>query len=124
VREYRQAGPDTVHQRVEQIDYIVGSGHHTNSHIRDENGYLYQVPVTWYAQAGRWGLAPGFQGREPRFDRPIGEGCMTCHNAMPGFVEGSENLFDRVPLGIDCERCHGPGSVHVEQKRAGRLVDV
>ncbi|HLT46223.1 MAG TPA: tetratricopeptide repeat protein, partial [Rubricoccaceae bacterium] len=124
VREYRLAGRDTVHQRVEQIDYIVGSGHHTNSHIREENGYLYQIPVTWYAQVGRWGLAPGFESAGSRFSRPITEACMTCHNAMPGFVAGSENRFDRVPLGIDCERCHGPGSVHVREKRAGNLVDV
>lgn len=120
VREFRLAGRDTVHQRVEPITYIVGSGHHTNSHIRDVNGYLYQVPVTWYAQAGRWDLAPGFGSSLGRFSRPITEACMTCHNGLPGFVEGSENKFDHVPLGIDCERCHGPGSLHVEARRMGR----
>ena len=125
VREYRLSGGDTVHNRVEQIDYIVGSGHHTNSHMREENGYVYQIPVTWYVQEGRWDLAPGFRGNpDSRFRRPIPEACMTCHNAMPDFVEGSENKFARVPLGIDCERCHGPGSIHVEQKKAGRFVDV
>ena len=50
VVEYRLSGQDTVHKRVEQIDYIVGSGHHTNSHIMDVNGYLYQMPLTWYVQ--------------------------------------------------------------------------
>ncbi len=125
VMEYRLAGRDTVHRRVEQIDFIVGSGHHTNSHMREENGYVYQIPVTWYVEDERWDLPPGFRNNwEGRFRRPITEACMTCHNAMPGFVEGSENKFDHVPLGIDCERCHGPGSVHVEAKRAGRVVDV
>ncbi len=124
VREYRLAGGDTLYQRVEQIDFIVGSGHHTNSHMREENGYVYQIPVTWYAQQGRWDLAPGFHGAAgQRFSRPITEACMTCHNALPGFVEGSENRFSHVPLGIDCERCHGPGSVHVEAKKAGQLVN-
>jgi tetratricopeptide (TPR) repeat protein len=28
-----------------------------------------------------------------------------------------------VPLGIDCERCHGPGSLHVTQKQQGTIVD-
>ena len=125
VMEYRVSGRDTLYKRIEQIDYIVGSGHHTNSHMREENGYIYQIPVTWYVQEGQWDLAPGFSGVEgKRFNRPIPEACMTCHNAMPGFVEGSENRYDYVPLGIDCERCHGPGSIHVERKRAGHFVDV
>lgn len=124
VKEYRLAGRDTVHQRVEQIDYIVGSGQHTNSHMRDENGFVYQIPVTWYSQDGIWDMPPGFGSSESQFDRPIPEACMTCHNAMPGFVEGSENRFSHVPEGIDCERCHGPGSIHVREMDAGNLVDV
>lgn len=124
VMEYRLAGRDTLHKRVERIDYIIGSGHHTNSHLREVNGYVYQIPVTWYAQEGRWDLAPGFRrSPETRFSRPITETCMSCHNALPGFVEGSENRFSHVPLGISCERCHGPGSLHVEQMRMGQLVD-
>ncbi|GIV60596.1 MAG: cytochrome c [Rhodothermaceae bacterium] len=125
IMEYRLAGRDTVHKRIEKIDYIIGSGQHTNSHIMEVNGYLYQMPLTWYAQDGKWDLPPKFAGgNNARFSRPIPVQCMTCHNAMPGFVEGSENRFSHVPDGIDCERCHGPGSVHVEAMRAGRAVDV
>lgn len=125
IMEYRLADGDTVHKRIEKIDYIVGSGQHTNSHIMEVNGYLYQMPMTWYAQDGKWDLAPKFSGgNNRRFSRPITETCMTCHNAMPGFVEGSENKFSNVPDGIDCERCHGPGELHVEEKRAGKMVDV
>lgn len=126
IREYRLAGTDTTFQRVEQIDFIVGSGQHTNSHIYEENGYLYQIPLTWYAQDAKWGLAPKFQksGNNYRFGRVITDECMACHNAQPTFVEGSENRFKEVPLGINCEKCHGPGSVHVEEKRAGIIVDI
>ncbi|MEX0601378.1 MAG: tetratricopeptide repeat protein, partial [Rhodothermales bacterium] len=124
VVEYRLADGDTTHKRTEQIDFIVGSGQHTNSHIMSVNGYLYQMPLTWYAQDGKWDLPPGFDGgNNSRFDRPIPEACMTCHNAMPGFVDGSENQFSHVPAGIDCERCHGPGALHVEEKEAGMIVD-
>ena len=48
---------------------------------------------------------------------------MSCHNAYPDFVLGSENKFKTIPNGIDCERCHGPGSIHVQQKQMGQLVD-
>ena len=124
VVEYRLSGQDTVHKRVEKIDYIVGSGHHTNSHIMDVNGYLYQLPLTWYAQEGRWDLPPGFKGpNNSRFDRPIPLKCITCHNAMPGYIEGSENRYVSVPHGIDCERCHGPGAMHVASVRSGNAVN-
>lgn len=123
VMEYRLDGRDTVHKRIEQIDYIVGSGHHTNSHMMDVNGYVYQVPVTYYTQDGRWDLAPGFSEKNTRFNRAIALECMTCHNARPGFVMHSENKFTRIPLGIDCEQCHGPGALHVEWMNTGRLVD-
>ena len=124
VREYRIADGDTVHNRVEQIDYIVGSGQHTNSHIMDINGYLYQIPVTWYVQDGKWDLAPGFSSRNSRFGRPIPEACMTCHNGRSPHVPGSENRFESVAAGIGCERCHGPGSLHIQAIEEGKLVDV
>lgn len=124
VREFRLVGQDTVHNRVEQIDYIVGSGQHTNSHIMDVNGYLYQIPVTWYVQDQKWDLAPGFASRNVRFSRPIPEACMTCHNGKSPLVPGSENRFISVAEGIGCERCHGPGSLHIEAITEGKAVDV
>ncbi|MDE2997057.1 MAG: tetratricopeptide repeat protein [Bacteroidota bacterium] len=126
VKEYRLEGRDTTHVRIEQIDFIVGSGQHTNSHIYEENGYLYQIPVTWYAQDAKWGLAPKFQktGNNYRFGRVITDECMACHNGQPTFVPGSENRFEHVPLGINCEKCHGPGSVHVAEKQEGIIIDI
>jgi len=124
IMEYRLSGADTVHKRMEKIDYIIGSGHHTNSHIMNVNGYLYQMPLTWYVQEGKWDLPPGFEGpNNSRFDRPIPVKCMACHNAMPKYVEGSENRYLSVPHGIDCERCHGPGSLHIESVQSGNAVN-
>lgn len=122
--EYRMQGKDTVHKRLERIHYIIGSGQHTNSHLLQVNGYIFQAPATWYAQEKRWDLPPGFEsGNNTRFSRLIGMECMSCHNAMPQFDIASENRFTRVPDGIDCERCHGPGELHVQEKLAGKLVD-
>lgn len=117
VLEYLLKGKDTTYKREEKIDYIVGSGQHTNSHIRNVNGYLYQAPITYYTQKGTWDLPPGFEGGfNSRFDRKIELECMSCHNGMPQLVPGSENKYITVPNGIDCERCHGPGATHVKEK--------
>ncbi len=123
VLEYRLENGDTIHKRLEKISYIVGSGQHTNSHIINENGYIYQAPVTWYTQEGRWDMAPGFKENNSRFGRWLTDECITCHNHLPEQVPGSLNRFSRMPTGIECERCHGPGKLHVEEKLAGIVVD-
>jgi Tfp pilus assembly protein PilF len=123
-KEFRLEGKDTIHNREENIRYIVGSGQHTNSHIWESNGYLFQAPMTFYTQKKKWDLPPGFEDRNnTRFGRKIGLECMSCHNAFPEFVAGSENKFSLVKNGIDCERCHGPGSIHVREKSSGILID-
>lgn len=124
ILEFRLEGTDTVHQRLEQIDYIVGSGQHTNSHILSVNGYCYQAPITYYTQAQKWDMAPGFdEGANLRFSRALHAECLTCHNHYPSLGEGALHQFHDMPRGIECERCHGPGELHVREKLAGIRVD-
>ncbi|HKC67808.1 MAG TPA: tetratricopeptide repeat protein [Bacteroidia bacterium] len=122
--EFRLKGKDTIYKRVERVDYIIGSGHHTNSHMQNINGHFNQMPMTFYTQKKEWHLPPGFEnGVNTRFTRKIGLECMSCHNALPDFVMGSENKYSHVDEGINCERCHGPGSVHVQQRSTGSKID-
>ncbi len=123
VMEYRISGKDTIHKRIEKIDYIVGSGHHTNSHIINENGYFFQAPITYYTQEERWDMAPGFDKENQRFSRFLTTECITCHNHYPVAVEASLNKYEHMPTGIECERCHGPGEIHVKEKLAGNIID-
>ncbi len=124
IMEYRLEGKDTTHKRIEKVDYIVGSGQHTNSHMYQSNGYFYQMPMTFYTQKQKWDMPPGFEaGHNSRFSRTIELECMSCHNAFPSFVPGSKNKFASVLQGIDCERCHGPGELHVKEKQSGTLID-
>jgi tetratricopeptide (TPR) repeat protein len=123
ITEYRKS-KDQNYERKEQVNYIIGSGQHTNSHIQNVNGYLNQMPMTFYSQKKHWDLPPGFEnGMNSHFTRKIGLECMSCHNGYPDFVMGSENKYRFVPNGIDCERCHGPGSIHVQQKQMGIKID-
>ena len=123
-KEWRLENKDTIHSRTEQVNFIVGSGQHTNSHLQSVNGYINQMPMTYYTQKKHWDLPPGFEnGFNTHFTRKIGLECMSCHNAYPDFVLGSENKYKSVPTGIDCERCHGPGSIHVAQRQLGTKID-
>ena len=120
IMEFRLDGKDTIHKRIETVDYIIGSGQHTNSHIQNVNGYFNQMPMTYYTQKEQWDLPPGFEhGFNTRFSRKIGLECMCCHNALPDFVQGSENKFSSVPEGVSCERCHGLADIHVQAAIAG-----
>ena len=123
IQEYRLLKKDTIHSRTEEISHIIGSGQHTNSHFWSDNGFVYQAPLTYYTQKGKWDLPPGFEVSNTSFHRKIDIECMSCHNGIPKVNSESVNLFEKIPLGIDCERCHGPGELHVNEKRNGILVD-
>ena len=124
VKEFLLHKSDTIHQLDIKIDYIVGSGQHTNSHLLNRNGYVYQAPLTFYTQEGRWDLPPGFEnGNNARFNRMIDVECMSCHNSMPQMEENSNRKFASIGNGIDCERCHGPGELHVKRRTSGEEFD-
>lgn len=124
IMEFRLKGKDTIYKRAEKVDYVIGSGQHTNSHLMNINGYVYQMPLTWYAQEKKWDMPPGFEGgKNSGFSRSIEFECMSCHNAMPAVTDYTSNRFVSIPNGIDCERCHGPGEAHVKDKLANHIVD-
>jgi predicted CXXCH cytochrome family protein len=72
-------------------------------------------------------MSPGYdKARHADFSRVIDYNCMFCHNAYPKLPAGadrygSEPRFPQ-PLaeGIDCQRCHGPGSRHIDLASSGR----
>jgi predicted CXXCH cytochrome family protein len=111
-----------------QIDYVVGSGNHSRSYLnRTAQGTLVELPVSWYAEKGGfWAMSPGYdRADQDDFRRTIVSRCLACHTAYPPLGQGlnlatSEPLFgDRIPEGIDCLRCHGPGRAHVEAAGSG-----
>ena len=121
--EYRVDGQGKkTHRLVREMRYVVGSGSAARTYLAEENGRLYELPVTWYTQAdggaGRWDFSPGYDVANGRFDRLIPDRCMACHNSFPETVAFAEGKYADVPRGIGCERCHGPGEAHVEARLA------
>ncbi len=106
-----------------QIDYIVGSGNHMRTYVhRNADGTLLELPLAWYAEkGGYWAMNPGYDAPDyPYARREIAYDCMFCHNAYPTTPPGHDRLGDRpvysgkLPEGIDCQRCHGPGQKHID----------
>lgn len=123
IQEFKLRGTDTIHNRIEKISHIIGSGQHTNSHFWMDGQHLYQAPLTFYTQKGIWDLPPGYEEFNTRFNRKIDIECMSCHTGMPTTEMGADNIFKKLPLGIDCERCHGPGSLHIKEKTSGIIYN-
>jgi hypothetical protein len=107
----------TVHELTRKADYIIGSGRKNRSYIISENNFLFMMPVTWYSEKQKWDMSPGYRKENLRFSRTILKECMHCHNSYAGYVEYSENRYGKeLPTGIGCERCHGPGELHVRKQ--------
>jgi hypothetical protein len=114
--ERRDAQGAVVARCEAEIRYVLGSGTRGLSYLIDRDGYLFQSPIGWFADARRWDLSPGYARQNPHFERPIEPDCLGCHANRFDPIEGSINAY-RQPifngLAIGCERCHGPGGLHV-----------
>jgi tetratricopeptide (TPR) repeat protein len=120
-REYRLDDHGKVtHELIRPVSYVVGSGNHVRSYVTDSNGYLTQMPISWYTDEKKWDLSPGYHRFNHRFDRPIRPTCFACHNDYAHYVPWSNNRYEgELPTGIGCERCHGPAEWHVHEYRDG-----
>lgn len=124
-----QTGPGgkPVHVFETDVDWILGSGDHARTYLyRTPGGELYQLPLAWYTQEGRWGMAPGFDRADHEgVLRRVRRECVFCHTAYPDVPAGADaygapQVFPaEMPEGIGCQRCHGPGAEHVGQALGG-----
>lgn len=98
------------------LAYAVGSGRHAKTYLVEADGFLVESPASWYRSRG-WGMSPGFdRPGHPGFERPIGDRCLFCH---AGRFEPQGEAFHRYTItepAVGCERCHGPGSLHVAER--------
>ena len=121
-------GQAVADSRVE-IHFAIGSGTRAYSYLINRGGFLFQSPITWYSQKGIWDLSPGYSGRHASFERAIGTDCLYCHSNRVEPVPDTINHY-REPVfrghSIGCERCHGPGELHVarQEGRGGNGPDL
>lgn len=127
-REEHLHGGKPVMEKVHEVQYAVGGGGRARSYLMaGKDGYVYQSPITWYPQKDRWDLSPGYELLNPHFDRPVLGMCLFCHANRVEPIADTVNKFQE-PLfrgeSIGCERCHGPGGLHVEYRDRRNGIDV
>lgn len=116
------------------VEWAFGSGNHAVTFVSqvDEDFYV-EHHFTFYTLAGALDVTPGHQRRPPgslaaalgvlyrTFDpEPSILRCFRCHST------GRLTLGEKLELhpgevGVRCEACHGPGSLHAEAAGRGEL---
>jgi hypothetical protein len=116
------ANGDLVHEKSEEVAYVVGAGGHGRSYLIQRGDSLWMSPITWYPQQEQWALSPNYDLQNQHFNRPIMLDCLFCHANRANHRTGTINLYRNPPfsgLSIGCERCHGPGELHAQRHVRG-----
>lgn len=103
-----------------EIAYSVGAGDVGKSYLVAKGDEFFVSPISYYERIRGWDLSPGYgDGIFRGFTRRVIDLCVDCHTGMPQLVTGSRIRFQQPPfrfLTVGCERCHGPGAIHVRQR--------
>jgi Tetratricopeptide repeat/Cytochrome c554 and c-prime len=107
------------------IAYSVGAGIVGYSYMIRLGQYLFQSPVSYYAQTKSWDLTPGYEtDLHPDFTHEISSGCLFCHTGSVNLIAGTTNRFGDPPFTpISCERCHGSSIAHLKNPVPGSIVN-
>jgi predicted CXXCH cytochrome family protein len=102
------------------LRYVVGSGNLSRTYLVETGGFLVESPLTWYSSQGKWGLSPGYEKEDSGFARPVYFDCINCHAGNVTPSPETDGLMTIRDTAIGCERCHGPGELHVRARSASR----
>ena len=102
----------------ERMDIVTGSGKIGQTYLYWKANRLYQLPVSFWADSGKWINSPGYLDGQAVFNRPVGPRCLECHATYFKADSYERNVYDqeKFMLGISCERCHGPGAKHAKKQ--------
>lgn len=114
-------GGHFVYSDTRGVRYTVGSGNHARSFLVEQSGRLYEAPVTYFTQAHRWDMSPGYDTQDyTGFTRRVTASCLFCHAGRLNTVNKPGDVFQPAQpfaeMSIGCERCHGPGKQHLTQR--------
>lgn len=112
--------PQHLTAQSERFDIVVGSGRHGQTYLYWKDDKLFELPVSYWTYTHQWVNSPGYPDGELHWDRAVQPRCLECHVSYFTSVPPPANRYVKgsLVLGIDCERCHGPGALHVARERS------
>jgi hypothetical protein len=117
----RDARGQLVFSETHEIAYTIGAGDVGKSYLVAQGDALFVSPISYYSRIRGWDLSPGYnEGIFRGFTRRVVDLCVDCHTGLPLLAPATHNRFQQPPfrfLSIGCERCHGPGALHVEERK-------
>lgn len=97
-----------------ELSYRVGSGRFARTYLSNADGFWVECPVTWYESRQVWDMSPGYdEPNQQGFERAVTQQCLRCHVGESREIDASHRRMEIGEDWISCERCHGPGSIHV-----------
>ncbi|HTZ57315.1 MAG TPA: multiheme c-type cytochrome [Acidobacteriaceae bacterium] len=105
--------------RSERFGFVIGSGEKGQTYLFWDGDQLFQLPVSYWKELG-WVNSPGYRDGVADFERPIIPRCLECHATVFQSTPPPVNSYSHTgyELGIQCEKCHGPGREHVEREQS------
>ena len=104
----------------------IGSGTRGRSYLVYDGDWVWQSPASWYSTKSRWDVSPGFD-LGTATQRPTVTECLYCHinehQKIPDTINRYELPLSKTQLSIGCERCHGPGELHAQERTEGKPLD-
>lgn len=109
---------------VHKVDYVLGGGGWMQRYLVTIGSSRYVLPIQWNVETGEWvGYSTDLWYTDTGVPKAIATdsswdlNCAGCH--VTGFeIEyndtGGEWIASWNELGVGCEACHGPGSLHVD----------
>jgi Cytochrome c554 and c-prime len=114
----------TANSRSERFALVVGSGEKGQTYLFWDGDQLFELPVSYWADVG-WVNSPGYRDGVADFERPVIPRCLECHTTYFDPQPPPSNSYNQagLSLGIQCEKCHGPGKQHVQREQAKPSAD-
>jgi hypothetical protein len=113
------ANPDKLTGTAQRFDIVIGTGRRGQTSLYWQGDQLFELPISYWGYSHEWVNSPGYPDGEVHFNRPIIPRCLECHATWFAALD-PPNHYQRsnMILGIGCEKCHGPGRIHVERETA------